>query len=117
MNIKAIKKAFTLERVANGSVLLSVLVAFTLLCYNYAIRHAAPKVEPGLARGRAMPQIANYGDYPHTLLLVLNTQCAHCKASVPFYQKLIAADRKTGRQVHIVAVFPNDIAGVKRFLG
>ncbi len=116
MNFTAIRKALTLERVANAGVLLSVLVAFTLLCYNYAIRNAKPKIEAGLTQGQVLPQLSNYGDYPHTLLLVLNTQCVHCKANTPFYAQLIAADRRTGHQVHIVAAFPNDIADAKHFL-
>jgi hypothetical protein len=116
MDSLKVRRVFTLERIANGTVLLSVLVAFTILCFNVFINHATPRIEAGLAKGRVLPPLANYGQYPSTLLLVMNTECGHCKTSLPFYQKLITSNREGDKTVHIVALFPNDASEVDRFL-
>jgi thioredoxin-related protein len=50
-----------------------------------------------------------------TLLLVLDTKCAYCKASAPFYQDLARAATQN-RRVQLVAVLPQDIRESKQYL-
>ena len=50
-----------------------------------------------------------------TLLLVLDTKCAYCKASAPFYRELARAAAQN-RGVQLVAVLPQDIQESKQYL-
>ena len=50
-----------------------------------------------------------------TLLLVLDTKCAYCRASAPFYQELARAAAQN-RGVQLVAVLPQDVRESKQYL-
>jgi len=115
MSRQGIRTAFTLERVANCAVILSVLVAFTILCHNLFVKSAKPNIARGLAKGQVLPQLTNYNRYQNTLLLVMNTECGYCKASLPFYSEFTFMARcKSGRdfrtvRAHFVDRFSNRI--------
>jgi hypothetical protein len=49
-------------------------------------------------------------------VLALNTSCAYCNASVPFYREMRAAQRRHASEFEMVAVFPNHSDSVSRFL-
>lgn len=51
-----------------------------------------------------------------TLLLVLDTKCAYCTASAPFYQQLVRVASQNP-SVQLVAVLPQDIRESQKYLG
>jgi hypothetical protein len=116
MTRQGIPTTLTLEKIANGAVIVSVLIAITILCHNLFVKNAKPQITRGLAKGQMLPPLTNYNRYQNTLFLVMNAECGYCKSSVPFYQRLIASAQDTNRSLHIIAVFPNDAADVDRFL-
>jgi hypothetical protein len=117
--MKAMWKKISLERIANGAIVLTALVAFGLLSFNYFARNAQPSIQDGLVRGDTFPQLSTkgYAGYPRTLLIVLSTDCEYCRASFPFYRRLVDAGREAHEPVHLVGVFPNKESDVKNYLG
>ena len=50
-----------------------------------------------------------------TLLLVLDTGCAYCTASAPFYQQLVR-ESAHNRRVQLIAALPQEISSSKQYL-
>jgi thioredoxin-related protein len=50
-----------------------------------------------------------------TLLLVLDTGCAYCTASAPFYKE-IARETANNRRVQLIAALPQEISNSKQYL-
>lgn len=50
-----------------------------------------------------------------TLLLVLNTECAYCTASAPFYQQIVRETAQE-RKVQLIVVLPQDVREGKQYL-
>ena len=70
------------------------------------------RVAPG--KNVALPGV-DWQKNGETLLLVLDTKCAFCTASAPFYQE-ITRDAARNRSVRVVAVLPESVAESKQYL-
>jgi thioredoxin-related protein len=54
--------------------------------------------------------------HDRTLLLVLRKGCHFCEDSVPFYQRLVAAQQQDGSTTALIAVFPDKEGAVKEVM-
>jgi len=55
-----------------------------------------------------MESLPHYHKSGKTLLVDLSTTCRFCDESLPFYRKLVETNRRSGKNVNIVAVFKED---------
>ena len=93
-------------------VLVFAFVALCLLGLNYFSRTAQPNVLGGLTKGMQFPALpaVRYDGFKATLLIVLNSDCSFCSESVPFYKRLLEAQRKSyvqslsGSGIRVIAV-------------
>ncbi len=46
----------------------------------------------------------------------MSTRCHYCTEGLPFYKQLAEAQRTSGRETHVVAVFPNQEAEVRQYV-
>jgi hypothetical protein len=58
----------------------------------------------------------NWNAHPSTLVLALKDGCRFCEESFPFYQRLAALEQAKQTDAHLVAVFPDDPAAVRRIV-
>lgn len=104
-----------LEAIANVAVILVALA----VGYVVLMRYVAPAHTPrSVSAGDLLPAIPSldWGQRRHTLVLALNTGCHFCELSVPLYQKLAIAQQPIREDLEVVAVFPNDLDMVRRFM-
>ena len=59
---------------------------------------------------------SSYGSSPRTLLIAMNTRCGFCAESVPFYNRLTASRQANSQSVRIVALFPDSVDEVRRYV-
>jgi len=104
-----------LEAAANVTVILMALAVGGLVLTRYVASARAPR---SVAVGEHLAKLPglDWNQHRRTLLLVLNTGCHFCQDSVPFYQKLAAAQRPGQSDLDIVAVFPNEAEMVNEFI-
>ena len=100
---------------------LNVMIALVLVSIGVVvIRHywrprssAVPPRDYGVPVGSkvSLPDI-DWEKNGQTLLLVLDTGCAYCTASAPFYQQIV----RHNRGVQLIATFPQEISKSKQYL-
>ncbi|HUX67875.1 MAG TPA: hypothetical protein VMV31_10360 [Terriglobales bacterium] len=97
--------------------LATVALLVALLIYAGA-RVRVPAPQPPLLVGSALPPPKEYSwsSHPETLVLGLRVDCPFCKASLPFYRQLEAREAAGTLGAHVLAVFPDDEAAVRRYL-
>ena len=79
-----------------------------------ATQPAAGRVVPGVS----LRPVEGYAWRSHglSLVLALHVGCPYCQESMPFYERLHALERSRDIGAHVVAVWPDDPALVKRSL-
>lgn len=84
--------------------------------YWHPRRSAGPPTDYTVPTGSkvSLPDI-DWEKNGQTLLLVLDTGCPYCTASVPFYQQ-IARETAHNRRVQLIAAFPQEISKSKQYL-
>jgi thiol-disulfide isomerase/thioredoxin len=95
-----------LEPIANVTVIVVALaVGFVVLRGKIA----APHIPRSVAAGDRLGQVPgiDWSRNRRTLVLALNSGCHFCQDSVPFYQRLVQAQRPGADDLEIVALFPN----------
>ena len=88
------------------AIVIAVLLAVKVVRKSFF--HAAPQrtVATTLRPGTKLPlENVNWSNKDKTLVMVLDTKCGFCRASVPFYQTMLKRLSATSR-VQVVAVFP-----------
>ena len=104
--------------VVNLAIILVVVLIGVVFAKRYvpSLRAKNKNHDYRVAVGRnvALPGV-DWQKNGETLLLVLDTKCAFCTASAPFYQE-IARDAAQNRSVRVVAVLPESLAESKRYL-
>jgi thioredoxin-related protein len=104
--------------VVNLAIILVVVLIGVVFAKRYvpSLRSQNKNHDYRVAVGRnvALPGV-DWQKNGETLLLVLDTKCAFCTASAPFYQE-IARDAAQNRSVRVVAVLPESIAESKQYL-
>jgi hypothetical protein len=106
MNLEKLKTK--VEVASNVALLLVTIIFLVTLTSSFFSRLAPQNLKTGLQRGQKfadLPQV-DYRSSENTLLLVLNTKCDFCRASTPFYQQLIEAQRSRGETTRIISLFP-----------
>lgn len=68
--------------------------------------------------GDQLPSLPAYDWKAHdrTLVLVLKDGCRFCEESIPFYRKLAELGKSNHIDAHLIAVFPDDPAAVRRLV-
>lgn len=97
------------------AVLISAVVVKTYVFCSGISRSTAAASASEVARGKRLDGHAlgvDWGRNHRTLVLAISTTCHYCKDSVPFYQKLGAAET----DVKLVAVLPQPVAEAQRYL-
>ncbi len=74
--------------------------------------HAGPQIGVQLAS----PQGYDWSSRQRTLVLALQTDCAYCEASMPFYKRLAAVANERRATHGMISVFPNSQTDVDRLL-
>ena len=102
----------------NIAIVLVVVLIGAVFARNYlpSLRSTNKKTDYRVAAGSNVSlQGIDWGKNGQTLLLVLDTKCAYCTASAPFYQEL-ARTAAQKRSVELVAVLPQDVRESKQYL-
>jgi hypothetical protein len=84
-----------------GAVLLAVKVIRRSFFPKAPVRTMATTLRPGTK----LPLAVNWSNKDNTLVMVLDTKCGFCQASVPFYRTMLKRLSEKSR-VQVVAVFP-----------
>ena len=68
--------------------------------------------------GDQLPSLPAYDWKAHdrTLVLALRNGCRFCEESIPFYRKLAELEKSNQLDAHLIAVFPDDLADVRRLV-
>src|SRR5947209_6270010 len=93
--------------------------AVLLTMIKRALRASPPAtVQRDVWVGDILPTLPNYswGEHDHSLVLAVQVDCLHCKASVPFYRRLQSMVAATTKRVGVISVFPNPPDKVRAFL-
>lgn len=97
-----------------AAVILCVAVAVQLLRHptptTSAIEERSRVVAGSYQPGDTVPLLPgmDFGSADRTLLIVTKSSCSFCRASYPFYQRLLAERDRTGKPVRIVFLSPAD---------
>jgi thioredoxin-related protein len=111
-----------LNKRLNLAINLSIIVVVVLIGIVF-IRNYLPSIRSrfihrdyrvSAGRKLSVPDV-NWGSNGQTLLLVLDTGCAYCKASAPFYQEVARTAAKDGN-IHLVAVLPQEVPEGRQYL-
>ena len=107
-----------LEVATNVAVLLVALAVLSTFAWNYFGRSPTPQLQAGFQKGQTFAQVpgVNYDNSPQTLLIAMSIRCHYCTESLPFYKQLAEAQRTSGRETHVVAIFPNSVAEVRQYV-
>lgn len=107
-----------LEVATNIAVLLVALAVLSTFAWNYFGRSPKPQLQAGFQKGQTFAQVpgVRYDRSPQTLLVAMSTRCHYCTESLPFYRQLAEAQRASGQETHVVAVFPNQEAEVRQYI-
>ena len=92
---------------------LAVVIGSVFLMDRFASRGRDPN---DVKVGDQLPGLTAYNWKAHdrTLVLALRSGCHFCEASMPFYRKLAQLEQSNQIGVHLVAVFPDDLAAVRQ---
>jgi hypothetical protein len=109
-----------IETTANLATIVVALLISTVLVKTYVFpnavaRSAAAVSAPEVVKGKSVDGRALGVDWKRnhrTLVLAISTTCHFCKDSVPFDQKLGAAEK----DVKMVAVLPQPVAEAQKYL-
>ena len=68
--------------------------------------------------GDQLPSLSAYDWKAHdrTLVLALKNGCRFCEESIPFYRKLAGLEKLNQIDAHLIAIFPDDPAAVRRLV-
>jgi hypothetical protein len=110
-----------IEVTANVATIIVAALISAVVVKTYVFPNAVPRATvtvsaPELTKGKGVDGRALRVDWKRnrrTLLLAISTTCHFCKDSVPFYQKLSAAEK----DVKMVAVLPQPVAEAQQYLG
>jgi hypothetical protein len=109
-----------LETATNIAVILGALAVSGVFLLNYLRpnEQRTPRLRAGFQKGHQLPPIpgVSYNEAPQTLLIALNTSCAFCTESVPFYNQLAEAQLKSKSSIRIMTVFPNAEKEVQQYV-
>ena len=97
------------------AVLISTALVKTYIFPNAVARSTAAVSAPEVVKGKSVDGRALGVDWAknhRTLVLAISTTCHFCQDSVPFYQKLGAAEK----DVKMVAVLPQPVAEAQKYL-
>jgi hypothetical protein len=114
VNRKSLKE--TLEISTNVAVLLVAVAALTSFAISHFLNPNTPNLRSGLEKGMRFESVpgVDYHAGKRTLLIALNTNCSYCRESLPFYRKLIFANRQSNN-LRIIAVFPNPADEITKY--
>ena len=103
---------------------LNLLIALVLVSigvvvirhYWHSRRSSVPPRDYGVPTGSkvSLPD-TDWKKNEQTLLLVLDTGCAYCTASAPFYQEIVR-ETAHNRRVQLIAALPQEISNSKQYL-
>jgi thioredoxin-related protein len=102
------------EVAANVAVILLAVVIGSVFLKD---RFGTPRPDPNEVKvGDQLPGLPayNWNAHDRTLVLALRSGCHFCEASMPFYRKLAQLEQSSQIGVHLVAVFPDDPAVVRK---
>lgn len=96
-----------------------VLVAIGVVVikhYRHTERSSVPPRDYGVPTGSkvSLPD-TDWKKNEQTLLLVLDTGCAYCTASAPFYQEMVRATAQN-RRIQLMAALPQEVSNSKQYL-
>ena len=108
-----------LEIISSVAVTLAAVAVITSVSWGYfTSKHAPPSLRSGLQKGnliQALPNF-NYKGSPQTLLIAMSTKCHFCSESIPFYNQVTKLQKETGKQIRVVAIFPENEDEVKQYV-
>ena len=88
------------------AIVIAVLLAVKVVRRSFFPKAPVRTVATTLRPGTKLPlENVNWSNKDQTLVMVLDTNCGFCKASVPFYQTVLKRLSEKSR-VQVVAVFP-----------
>jgi len=97
------------------AVLISTVVVRTYFFPTPIARTTSAVLGPELVKGKSVDGRALGVDWAknhRTLVMAISTTCHFCKDSVPFYQKLTAAEK----EVKMIAVLPQPVTEAQQYL-
>lgn len=117
--MKRLIKVFVLEKLDVVTNIALIAVA-CIIGYRF-LRARAPSENPlpaSVQVGDQLPRLAAYDWKSHarTLILALQDGCRFCEESLPFYRKLAELENSNQTDAHLIAVFPDAPAAVRRHL-
>ena len=97
-----------------------LIILACIIGYHYLQARRTPE-NPSLASikvGDQLPSLPAYDWKTHdrTLVLALKNGCRFCEESIPFYRKLAELEKSNQIDAHLIAVFPDDSAGVRQLV-
>ncbi|HUE85886.1 MAG TPA: conjugal transfer protein TraF [Vicinamibacterales bacterium] len=114
---------FSLERVANVSVILMCLLVGLQAGRSWLPGAVATAVVPsspatGYSTGESIGPVpgVDFAAADRSLVMFVRSTCGFCTASMPFYQTMVRAARTTGAKVQFVAVSPEPVETTKSYL-
>lgn len=107
-----------LETATNIAVLLVAIIVVSAFSWGYFIQKRVPSMQSGLQKGRVLANVASidYGSSPHTLLIIMSTNCRFCTENISFYDQLDSLQRQTHFQTRIFAIFPDKENPVRQYV-
>jgi hypothetical protein len=105
-----------LDFAANVTVIAGTLVLAGLFIHDRVTQRSVKGSEE-VAVGDHLAPMGRYQWAAHsqTLVLFLRQGCVYCEKSLPFYRNLMSLERAQRLQVHLVTVFPEEIARVREY--
>jgi thiol-disulfide isomerase/thioredoxin len=104
-----------LEIGANIAIIMVAVLMGIVLVKKYLLTdHTEPAPEVVAGTKVSLPGV-DWSKNGQTLLVVLQKGCHFCAESAPFYQRL-ARETSERRQVHLVAVLPQEVSEGKQYL-
>ncbi len=94
-------------------ILLAVVIGSVFLMDRFSTRGLGPNEVKAGDQLSGLPAY-NWKADEHTLVLALRNVCHFCEASMPFYRKLAQLEQSSQLSAHLIAVFPDDPAVVRK---
>lgn len=98
-------------------VVLAVLVAGVVFMRAYPVyTTTSDVVVPKVVEGSHLPPLPGYpwGSHPQTLVLALRVGCPYCEASMEFYERLYTLEKRKQITAHVLVVFNDPAAEVRK---
>ena len=108
-----------LEVSTSVAVLLVAIVFLGSFVANFwGTKTEGRQLTSGLQKDQTLPQIQgiDYRSAPRTVIIVVNTECAYCQESLPFYNRLAQLKQEKRSDINLTAVFPNTKAEVNQYV-